>query len=222
MAADNTETVSWATFIPPAVTFLAVVVALFMKELRAWWRPPKLRLTLLNEHGEAVTTTLSTFSNNEEVSRRSEQSRWFHLKVSNPRRKADAVNGVTVRMLRLAVKGADGRYHPKWRGSVPVVWQFEGDSDTSRPRVVGTDSIADLCSVVKDKWLDFHLRFSPNDFPTHFKADEAPVDVRVTVQACGDEVDSDEITFHVFWDGKWESGELEMRKHFYVKVVEGE
>jgi hypothetical protein len=46
--------------------------------------------------------------------------------------------------------------------------------------------------------------------------EEMPVDLAVTVQARGNEVDSEVQRWRIFWDGGWEDGDLEMRKHLSV------
>jgi hypothetical protein len=48
------------------------------------------------------------------------------------------------------------------------------------------------------------------------RSEDMPVDIVVTVQAKGNEVDSETQRWRVFWDGDWEDGDLEMRKHLLV------
>jgi len=69
--------------------------------------------------------------------------------------------------------------------------------------------------------LELHVRILPNDLKARYLAIEAPIDLIVTVQARGNEVDSCCKRWRIFWDGQWEDGELEMRKHFSVTLVEG-
>jgi hypothetical protein len=208
----------WVSVASALFTLGAVLVALFLRELRAKFRPPILKIDLARPNGLSVSVDLYPPHQAIPVNPRREKSRYYHVRVSNPRRKADVVNGVTVTLLRVERRGADGVYHETWSGDIPVVWRNE-TKDTER-RIVGTWADADLCSVVKDKWLELHVRIVPNDLETRYAAGEAPIDLAVTVQARGNEVDSDAKRWRIVWDGKWEDGELEMRKHFSVATLE--
>jgi hypothetical protein len=131
-------------------TLLAVVVALFLKELRAWWRPPILKVALSNEFGHLAESHLKQPGQGPPVMIRVAQSRYYHLKVSNPRRKADAVNNVFMSLLRVEEKRRDNEYHETWSGDIPFQWRNELE-----PRkIVGTTCEADLCYALEGKWLE--------------------------------------------------------------------
>ena len=189
-------------------TLLAVVVALFLRELRGWLRPPVLELALSKERGH-VTGTFSP-----------DDSRYYHLKVSNPRRKFDSVHGVRVTLLRLERKGPDGEYHETWSGSVPLQWRFENPETPPEVRTIGTWDEIDLCSVIRGHWMSLHPTIHPKNLTETYAANrDPPFDLALTVQARGEEVDSKVCRWRVFWDGKWKDGDAEMLGHFHVSEL---
>lgn len=209
----------WATLSAAIATLVAALVALFLRELRAWWRPPKLELCLSLKSGAAVTAYLFPSGQGGSVEYRPEKSRYYHLRVSNPRRKADSVQGVTVTLLRVQRKGADGHYHHAWSGDIPMAWRNDMSALGER-KVVGTWAESDLCSVIRDKFLDLHIKVFPNDLKWRYEiGGDTPVDIIVTVQARGNEVDSEEYRLRIFWDGEWQDGDVEMRQHFHVTMI---
>lgn len=61
------------------------------------------------------------------------------------------------------------------------------------------------------------MKVFPFDLQWRYRVPEdMPVDLAVTVQARGNEADSEVRRWRVFWDGEWEDGDLEMRKHLSV------
>jgi hypothetical protein len=167
----------WATLSAAIATSFAAFVALFLRELRASLRPPKLEMQLSRENGLSVTSHLYSPGQVRLLDYREERSRYYHLKVSNRRRKANAVH-------------APG----------------------GETKVVGTLAEADLCSVVRDKWLALHVKLVPNDLKVRYElGEDMPVDIIVTVQARGNEVDSEERRWRIYWDGQWEYGDVEMQ-----------
>ena len=157
----------WVTVVAAMGTLSAVGVALFLRELRAWVRPPKLDVRLSRERGLAITSHLYPPGQAIPLEYRHEKSRYYHLKVSNPRRKADAVNGVTVALLSVEKKGKDGQYHLVWTGDVPMAWR--NDQSGVEQKIVGTWAESDLCSVVRGKFLDLHIRVTPNDLQWRYE-----------------------------------------------------
>ena len=196
------------------LTLCAVLVALFGRDLRAKFWPPRLHMRLANARGELVTVLLRPQS----ADPRAEKARYYHLRVNNPRRRVDAVNGVTVTLLRVEARGVSGAYHTTWRGDAALTWRNE--TEETQRRVIGTRADADLCHVVKDKWLEIAPRQPvPIDLGDRYRAEDAPFDLVVTVQARGNEVDSEIRRWQIVWDCKWEDGEVEMLKHFSVAEV---
>ena len=94
---------------------------------------------------------------------------------------------------------------------------WRNDRSGVEKKIVGTWAESDLCSVVRNKFLDLHIRVTPNDLQWRYDIDEdMPVDIIVAVQARGNEVDSPIHRWRIFWDGKWEDGDLEMQRHFHI------
>jgi hypothetical protein len=212
---DFTDPMFWATLSAAIATLIAALVALFLRELRAWFRPPKLKMSLSRENGLAVTAHLYPPGQALPVSYRAEKSRYYHLKVSNPRREVDSVNGVAVTLQRLERRGQDGDYYEEWSGDIPIIWRNELPG--GERKVIGTWAECDLCSVVKDKWLELHVKLQPNDLKVRYLVgQDMPVDFVLTVQARGNEVDSEVQRWRIVWDGRWEDGGVEMRKHLSV------
>ncbi len=203
-------------------TFLAVVVALFQKDMRARFRPSSLKVELARELGYLATSRLFPPGQALPVYYRDSESRWYHLKVTNPRRLVDAVNNVFVSLLRVEQKGGDGQYYETWSGDVALNWR--GEMETRK--VIGTWAESDLCWVLKDKWLQLAVRTEgvPINLKWRYRilsegketATTLPVDLVVTVQARGNEVDSEEQRYRIYWNGEWKDGEKEMRQHFHV------
>jgi len=79
-----------------------------------------------------------------------------------------------------------------------------------------------LCHVLRGKWLKLAIeKVIPNDLVVCYRAEgenavTLPIDIAVTVQARGNEVDSEVQRWRIYWDGGWEDGDVEMRKHFHV------
>jgi hypothetical protein len=210
----------WATLSAAVATLVAATVALFLRELRAWLRPPKLDVNLSRENGLAVTSHIYPPGQALPLNYRTEKSRYYHLRVSNPRRKADSVNNVVMTLLRLERKGGDGQHHEQWTGDVPFQWRNEIPGESRR--VVGTRAEADLCHVLRGKWPMLAIeKIIPNDLVVCYRIEgehaiTLPIDLAVTVQARGNEVDSEVQRWRIYWDGQWEDGDIEMRKHFHV------
>lgn len=208
----------WVSVASAVGTLAAVVVALFLRELRAVFRAPKLDLMLARPGGVPAKSFIPPAPPGQPGEGRFEKSRYYHLRVSNPRRKADAVHDVVVTLLRVERKQQDGAYHETWSGSIRTAWRNEEPG--SAKRVVGTWSEADLCSVLKDQWLQLHLTQTPYNLDVvYLKSGVLPVDLILTLQARGNEVDSEVKRWRVYWNGNWEDGEQEMRRHFFVAPV---
>jgi hypothetical protein len=207
----------WVSVVSAFITLLAVLVALFGRDLRALFKPPKLRMDLARENGLAVSVWLTPPPSDTVTQPHMAQGRGYHFRISNPRRKVDKVEGVSVTLLRVENRGKDGEYHETWSGDVPLKWRNEPDNTPPERKVVGTWADGTMVGVVKDKWLDISMKVIPFDLQWRYRVPEdMPVDIAMTVQARGNEADSEIQRWRVFWDGKWEDGDLEMRKHLSV------
>ncbi len=194
-----------------AATLSAVAVALFGQGFRAKFFPPKLSLRLESSEGEKTKIRLTWREDNVEKER-SEDARYFHLRVSNERRWSTA-NQVQVVLLQVEEPGADGQYRVSWVGDVPLGWRHQAVFPTLR--TIGPAAHVDLCSVVKDKWLQIHTLIAPYNLDV---VRRGATRLALTVQARSDEADSAILRVEVSWDGKWHDGAQEMQRHLVLKT----
>jgi hypothetical protein len=203
----------WVQAAVALATFLAVLVALFQPFLPGWF-PPKLSLRLLSPVGEKTRSRLQ-WSDGLQIHGRDEDSRYYHLQVSNQRRWSPA-HDVQVMLLQLEQPAANGEFQTTWTGSIPLQWRHQ----TVYPvlRTIGASPAeADLCSVVKGKWLELHPLVAPNILQVRFRERCSFV---VVVQAQAREATSRAIRLHIAWDGQWHDGDQEMRQHLVVQQLE--
>ena len=201
-------------------TFLVVFVALFGAAIRARLFKPKLRLTLEKPLGEEAEAEILSPEDEErgysivgaEVRK---EARYYHLRVSNQRRWSPATQ-VQVYLLRIDERRADGQFHPRWLGEIPLLWQYY--EALSPIRTIGPSRNCALCSVVKGKWMGLHPAVMPLGFKGRYR-DTA--NLRLLLQAQSIEADSDPVLVQIGWDGEWEDGEVEMANHMVVSVVSG-
>lgn len=203
-----------ATAAGAAATFSAVLVALFGQAFRDKYFPPKLSCRLLSTDGEHVNVQLS-WNEDGTVRERSEDARFYHLQVSNGRRWSPA-REVQVVLLQVEEPGPDGRLHVSWTGAVPFIWRHQ-EVHAAR-RTIGPDADADLCNVVKGKWLALNLMVHP--FNLKSRREEACTLV-LTMRAQGNEGDSPTLRLKIAWDGQWSDGALEMRRHISFEILSG-
>lgn len=190
-------------------TISAVVIALFRNWLRAWIAPPRLVLKLDNERGSKVPAIIRAPSG----THRETDSRYYHVTVGNERRWFPATQ-VQIFLLRMEEPDAAGQYKMTWVGEVPIRWRHQEIQPLVK--TIGYDADCDLCSVVKEKWLELHplIRLTAWD-PRHRES----CHLIVTLQARGVESDSNLLRVQIDWDGGWADDTDEMAKHAVVKVL---
>ena len=193
-------------------TFLAVLVAL---RLHIKIFPPLLTLKLLSTDGEATTVTITTQNDGEVVSSRSEQARYYHLRLTNERSWIVATD-VGVLLVGIETEDASGNYVEVWSGSLPVVATHYGVHPTRTLGAAPQDF--DLCSVVRNKWLQLHTLIVPNNFPYRYRVGKE-VRLRLTFQARSLEALSRLFVFELAWDCQWEDDTIKMRRHMVVKQL---
>lgn len=202
----------WISLAVAVGTLATVVVALFGESIRARMFKPKLVIELENPLG--IPTPVQITSPNGES--RMEAGRFYHVRVSNSAR-WPAATQVQVNLIRIEELGPDGAWQITWAGEVPLRWSLQ----EIRPltRVIGPPAICDLCSVVKDKWIELHPLIVPHNLaPIARRRDH--VQMIVTLQAQAAEASSDLVRIKFAWDGRWEDGEAEMAKHLIILVVD--
>lgn len=203
----------WVQFAVAVGTIGAVVVALFGQAFRGKFFPPLLSLSLADPRGELTEVRLA-WTDGGQTHERSEAARYYHLRVSNARRWSPAQQ-VQVVLLRVEEAGADGEWVSVWSGDIPLGWRHQ-EVLPSVLRTIGPEAWVDLCSVVKDKFLQIHPLIKPNNLET---VRRVPTSFIVTVQARGNEADSEPLRLQISWDGNWHDGAQEMQRHLAVKVI---
>jgi len=144
----------WVNVFVAAGTIGAVLVALFGDWIKYKLFSTQLELALTNPLGTRAPVRLLF-----EGQARLEGARYYHVRVSNPRRWPPATQ-VQVYLLQVEQPGPDGEWQTKWAGECPVQWSFS----KIRPiaPTIGAAIDCDLCSVVKDKWVELSLLVTPS------------------------------------------------------------
>jgi hypothetical protein len=93
-------------------TIGAVVLALFGEWIRRKLFPPQLKIALLNREGEKISITTGN-------SQFLDESRYYHLIVSNSRRAFPATD-LDVRLIRIGEPAPGGELRTVWTGDVPI------------------------------------------------------------------------------------------------------
>lgn len=190
----------------------AVVVALFGQAFRGKFFPPKLTLSLANALGEATRVTITPPSGSP-TQPREEEARYYHLRARNLRTWSPATDARVV-LLRVEEPGPDGNLQVRWTGDIPLSWRH----GTVFPpfRVIGPDVFADLCGVVRGKWLHLAALMSPHNLETIRRT---RTDLVVSVQLHATQANSDVLRIRISWDGGFASGAHEMRRHLTVEQI---
>lgn len=190
-------------------TLAAAIIALFGGWLRAHIVPPKLQLSLQNVRGVHSPCILTSPDG---VQRESE-SRWYHAKVENLKRWSPATQ-TQVLLLNIEEPDAAGRYQSIWAGAMPLKWRSFGY--LSGGRTVGYPVECDLCSVVRDGWIEIHPVVV--EFPMKAQRTAASKFI-LTLQARSVETDSNILRVEIVWDGNWAVGTDEMARHMVLTVL---
>jgi hypothetical protein len=182
-----------------SAAIVALVVAISGDRLKHRWFPPKLKLTLLDPEGTHAVLGNGTIG------------RWYHVLVHNEARWSNA-NQVRVLLLQVEEPAPNGALQITWTGAAQLIW--ENQSLYPAARTVGADARADLLAVLEAGVLQLQLAIIP--FNLKFQREE-PCRLTLTLQARGDEGDSEPLRVTVSWDGKWDSGAKEMRQHLILE-----
>jgi hypothetical protein len=102
-----------------------------------------------------------------------------------------------------------------WVGEIPMRWAHQEVNPLVRD--IGHPFDCDLCSVVKEKWVELHPLVVPHALTARRR--EA-CSLIVTLQARGLEADSNLARVKIAWDGRWADGAEEMTRHMSVTTVE--
>lgn len=195
----------WNWWVQVAVAFgtIAVaVVAVCGDRLKHMWFPPKLKLTLANTEG-----TEARVGDGEKL------ARWYHVSVRNEARWSRA-NQVRVLLLQVEEPAPNGALQITWTGEAQLIW--ENEQLYPLARTIGAQARADLFAVFESAVLQLRLAVIPLNLK--FQR-EGGCKLTLTLQARGDEGDSEPLRVRVSWDGKWDPGVQEMRKHLVLEPV---
>jgi hypothetical protein len=203
----------WVNAAVAVATFAAVLVALFGQAFRGKFFPPKLSLRVLNQDGER-TTVLLRWREGNEVKERSEDARYYHLRVMNSRRWSPAAH-LQVVLLQVEEPGPNEKLQVTWSGAIPLGWRHQELFPPAR--TIGAPADVDLCSVVKDKWLQLHLLVRPFNLEVERRAATTLV---LSLQAQANEGDSPVLRLKIAWNGKWDDGAQEMRRHLTIEPLD--
>jgi hypothetical protein len=207
---DSSPYEFWIRFAGVIATFLAVLVALFGEVARKKFFAPKLRLRFDDPKGEGTTVRL-TRTDAVIPQQKDLKARFYHLLVTNGRRWSPATQ-VQVLLLGVEEPRADGQFTPVWSGDIPVGWKNQEFFPPSR--TLGPNSYIDLCSVREDGTFQLYPLFQPNNLRRVWKSER--VRLRLSFQARSNESDSNVLRLEINWDGLWEDGAEEMRRHLIV------
>lgn len=212
MVSQSANSASALEIFSAVVTSLAVVLALFREYIARWIYPPKLDIELARSAGEATRSGLSPPAGSDSSPPRVEKSRYFHVRVTNPRR-FYVIGSVEVALLRVQELDDAGNVVRDWEGDVPLQWRH---MSPHAPRAIGTPYDADLFSVVRDKWLELHPTVRPLILNLRYTGKTS---LRLVVQARGEQCESGKLRLSVKWDGDWSDDTERMREHLIVEKL---
>lgn len=203
---------SWAAWAGAIATFLAVLVAL---RLHIAIFPPKLGVRLVSRDGVATPVTITTMKDNVVLSARTERGRYYHVDLVNERYRWAVAANAAVHIIAVELEDASGKqFIEAWTGAVPIVATYFG---VHPDKTLGASPHRyDLCSVVKEKWVELHPQILTQDFPHRHRVEDAPIRLRVILQARSLESVSRPFAFELSWDGKWDEDATRMRQHMVV------
>lgn len=199
-------------------TLGAVLAALFGDWFRARWFPPRLALSMPMPEGVRTPVGLSWRDDQGVEHTDTRDGRYYHVEVRNTARGAEATQ-VQVCIVRLEEPRADGQFEITWTGELPLRWMHQQIHPVVR--VVGRTAIADLCSVVRDKWVELHPMIGAMNFNARRRKEHpaAQRDFIVSLEALSAEGSSPPLRLRITWDGEWADGDTEMRRHLVINDV---
>jgi hypothetical protein len=206
MSTDAQFWLNWVVNLAVALgTLGAVLAALFGDIFRSKFLPPLLRLRLLSSEGEKgpIKTTESW-----------DVARWYHVHVWNERRWSPAKE-VQIFLIRLEEQDPSGAFQTVWSGEVPMNWRHQEVSPLTR--TIGAEADCDLCRVEqKAKALTLLPLISPYNLNARRNGKCSMI---AWVQAKSNRADSPLLRIKISWDGDWDDGEKEMKRHLVVEQL---
>lgn len=181
--------------------------------------PAQTVISLRSTETEEIDTA---FQNPNEPSARPARtkSRWFHVRVTNARKWAEATD-VEVLLIRVEELDAADQFTAIWTGAIPLKWRYLG-VDPATTKVVGHDAEADLVAFFKNGATTPHpfLLLQPLFAPNRLRIDRVGrCQLRLVLLARGRQVESNYLTVDLAWNGKWPETEEDAKRHIVVKPV---
>jgi hypothetical protein len=110
--------------------------------------------------------------------------------------------------------GPSGQPRQVFRGPLPLVWKHQQVYPSAR--TVGARAVADFLAISEQPSLSILTMITPNSWPVdYFK----PTKMWITLVAKSSECDSEPIKVEIAWNGQWEPGETEIKKHLSIAAV---
>jgi hypothetical protein len=201
----------WNWWVQVAVaigTLLAALVALFVAiaghRMRHWLFPPALTVDIDRVEGVAAVTGEPG----------GPPARWYHVVVRNEARWSNA-HSVRVLLLQVEEPGPNGALVVTWTGELPLMWEHQELYPVTR--TVGAPAKADLIAVYQSRVLELRTMITAFNLP-RVRRDNCAL--TLTLQARSDEGDSPAFRLRVSWDGNFDAGEQEMRRHLVLEPLQ--
>ncbi|MBZ5698972.1 MAG: hypothetical protein LAN18_10555 [Acidobacteriia bacterium] len=191
-----------------AVGTVGAVVATLVQAFRGKLWPPKLSLFLRSEVGEKTRYSNPAPGHAPDV-------RYYHLCVTNERSWSPA-RDLSVHLMRIDQPGPDDKFQIKWSGDVPICCRDQQIYPLKQ--TIGSPIEYDICCVGKNPCVLRILPIiAPNNLTTQWTG---PVKINLLLQVKCSENSSARASVQISWDGTWDDGDAEMKKHFKIKVSE--
>jgi hypothetical protein len=182
--------------------------------------PPKLRISLRSTGSEEIDTGVQ--NPNEPATPILTKSRWFHIRVTNARKWADAAD-VQVFLTRIEKPNAADLFTAIWIGEVPLKWRFMTAANPAPTRAIGHDAEADLVALLKrgattlQPFLQLQPLYISSSLPVHHVGQSK---LRLILLARGSRrAVSNPLVIEIAWDGQWPEKGEDPTQHIVVREV---
>ena len=205
-AADFAHTwVSFAEIGSAFGTVAATLAALFGQSFRKWLAAPKLFLELDGHDPYFIPPRQGTTG---PVT----GAFYYHLVVRSKNR-LSPVTGARVHLLSIEHLDSRGHVDSAWRGWIPMHWSFS--EDVGKTRDFGPDARCDLFSIGPHGTLEMRQAV---DRPKDQREMQAPINLRLALQAQGLQGDSPILYLRISWNGEWSKYKPLIKSHLQLRV----
>ena len=210
---------NWWVQVAVAVgTIGAVFVALCGKAIRSKSLLPQLKLTVRSKTGEKTPRIIEHLPNG---TVRYEESRYYHLTISNSRADWAPAEDVAAILVGIETKDSAGEYRLAWEGEVPMRWRNQEFVPPTRR--IGPKGDCDLCCIGKESGFSLLILFPLTSLTTTAKNAVNTRDIKgaytIVVRLlarCSNQATPVTFRFELAWSGKWEDGDTEMGREMVV------